>query len=127
MADLLLHVRDHIALALSALAIALLLAVPAGALVARSPRWREPLLGAFNVARVVPSLAVLALMLPRLGRRRPPPEGWWTRSGKLAVLAPQQQTAAVVLGPVPGGLDGDEAMPMIGHGEHDRINVGLAH
>ncbi len=67
MADLLLHLRDHIALALSALAVALLLAVPAGAAVARSPRWREPLLGAFNVARVVPSLAVLALMLPLIG------------------------------------------------------------
>jgi osmoprotectant transport system permease protein len=67
MADLLLHLRDHIALALSALAVALLVAVPAGAAVARSPRWREPLLGTFNVARVVPSLAVLALMLPLIG------------------------------------------------------------
>src|SRR5271165_2764475 len=67
MADLLLHVRDHVALALSALAIALLVAIPAGAAVARSPRWREPVLGAFNVARVVPSLAVLALMLPLIG------------------------------------------------------------
>jgi len=67
MADLLLHVRDHIALSLSALAIALLVAIPAGAAVARSPRWREPVLGAFNVARVVPSLAVLALMLPLIG------------------------------------------------------------
>ena len=81
MADLLLHVRDHIALALSALAIALLLAVPAGALVARSPRWREPLLGAFNVARVVPSLAVLALMLPLIGI------GFWPALVALALLA----------------------------------------
>jgi osmoprotectant transport system permease protein len=67
MADLLLHLRDHIALALSALTVALLLAVPAGAAAAQSPRWREPLLGTFNVARVVPSLAVLALMLPLIG------------------------------------------------------------
>jgi len=81
MADLLLHVRDHIALALSALAIALLLAVPAGAAVARSPRWREPLLGAFNVARVVPSLAVLALMLPLIGI------GFWPALVALALLA----------------------------------------
>jgi osmoprotectant transport system permease protein len=81
MADLLLHVRDHIALALSALAIALLLAVPAGAAVARSPRWREPLLGAFNVARVIPSLAVLALMLPLIGI------GFWPALVALALLA----------------------------------------
>jgi osmoprotectant transport system permease protein len=81
MADLLLHVRDHVALALSALAIALLLAVPAGAAVARSPRWREPLLGAFNVARVVPSLAVLALMLPLIGI------GFWPALVALALLA----------------------------------------
>ncbi len=81
MADLLLHVRDHVALALSALALALLLAVPAGAAVARSPRWREPLLGAFNVARVVPSLAVLALMLPLVGI------GFWPALVALTLLA----------------------------------------
>ncbi|HMD01810.1 MAG TPA: ABC transporter permease [Candidatus Baltobacteraceae bacterium] len=67
MLDFVLHVRDHIALAASALAIALLVAVPIGAAVARSPHLREPLLGAINVARVVPSLAVLALMLPLIG------------------------------------------------------------
>ncbi len=81
MPDLLLHLRDHIALALSALAIALLLAVPAGAAVARSPRWREPLLGAFNVARVVPRHAVLALMLTLIGI------GFWPALVALTLLA----------------------------------------
>ncbi len=81
MTDLLLHVRDHIALSLAALAVALSLAIPIGAAVARSPRWREPLLGALNVARVVPSLAVLAIMLPLIGI------GFWPALVALALLA----------------------------------------
>ena len=68
-------------LALSAMAVALIVAVPAGAAAARSPRWREPLLGAFNVARVVPSLAVLALMLPLIGI------GFWPALVALSLLA----------------------------------------
>jgi osmoprotectant transport system permease protein len=65
--DFLTHVRDHMTLALSALAIALAIALPAGAAIARAPRLREPVLGAINAARVVPSLGVLALMLPLVG------------------------------------------------------------
>ncbi len=79
--DLLVHVRDHVTLALSALAIALLVAVPVGDAVARSPRLREPLLGALNVARVVPSLAVLAIMLPLIGI------GFWPALVALSLLA----------------------------------------
>jgi osmoprotectant transport system permease protein len=79
--DLLIHVRDHVTLALAALAIALLIAVPVGDAAARSPRLREPLLGALNVARVVPSLAVLAIMLPLIGI------GFWPALVALSLLA----------------------------------------
>jgi osmoprotectant transport system permease protein len=67
MLDLLAHVRDHLALAASALAVALALGVPLGATVAGTPQVRTATLGAIYVARVVPSLAVLAIMLPLVG------------------------------------------------------------
>lgn len=67
MLDLLVHVRDHLALAGAALALALAVGVPAGAAIARAPRVRTLALGGIYVARVVPSLAVLAIMLPLVG------------------------------------------------------------
>jgi len=67
MLDFSTHLRDHVVLAATALAIALLLAVPLGAWIAHEPRFRGLSLGAVDVARVVPSLAVLALMLPIVG------------------------------------------------------------
>jgi osmoprotectant transport system permease protein len=67
MFDLLIHVRDHIALSAAALAVALAIGVPAGIAIATVPRLRGISLGAIYVARVVPSLAVLALMLPLVG------------------------------------------------------------
>jgi osmoprotectant transport system permease protein len=67
MGDLALHVRDHLVLSGCALALALLAGVPLGTLLARLGGAREVLLGAVNAARVVPSLAVLALMLPLVG------------------------------------------------------------
>jgi osmoprotectant transport system permease protein len=65
--DFLLHVRDHLILAGSALAAALAIAVPAGAAFARTRGPRDAWLAAIGTARVVPSLAVLALMLPLIG------------------------------------------------------------
>ncbi|MBD5654168.1 MAG: ABC transporter permease [Candidatus Eremiobacteraeota bacterium] len=67
MLDLLVHVRDHLALAFAALAVALAIGLPVGAAVARTPRLRSLSLGAIYVVRVVPSLAVLAIMLPLVG------------------------------------------------------------
>jgi osmoprotectant transport system permease protein len=67
MTDLAVHVRDHLALSAAALAVALALGLPLGTLLARG-RWvRGPALGAVYVARVIPSLAVLAIMLPLVG------------------------------------------------------------
>lgn len=65
--DLLVHVRDHLLLALTALAVALAVGLPAGVWAARSVQARTAALGALNAARVVPSLAVLALMIPLVG------------------------------------------------------------
>jgi osmoprotectant transport system permease protein len=67
MSELALAVREHIALSAVALGIALLLGIPLGAWIARVPRIRELGLGAVVAARVIPSLAVLAIMIPLVG------------------------------------------------------------
>jgi osmoprotectant transport system permease protein len=57
----------HVLLSATALAVALIVALPVGVLVARRPRAAFFAMNAANVARTVPSLAVLACMLPFLG------------------------------------------------------------
>lgn len=58
---------DHLQLSLTAIAAALLVAVPLGLLVARYGRTEVPVLGALGVLYTVPSLAFLAIMIPFLG------------------------------------------------------------
>ena len=67
MLDFFVHVRDHLTLSAAALAVALLVGLPLGVAIATLPRLRDVSLAAIYVARVVPSLAVLALMLPLIG------------------------------------------------------------
>jgi osmoprotectant transport system permease protein len=58
---------QHTVLSFSALAIAIVVAIPLGALVARRRVARTGALGALGVLRVIPSLALLTLALPYLG------------------------------------------------------------
>ena len=81
MNELAAHVRDHLALAGSALLVAIVIGVPLGGFVARAPRFRDVSLGVVNVARVLPSLAVLALAQPFLGI------GFWPAVVALVFLA----------------------------------------
>jgi osmoprotectant transport system permease protein len=57
----------HVALSACALAIAIALAVPVGIWVAESGRRAFVAINAANIGRTLPSLAVLALMMPLLG------------------------------------------------------------
>jgi len=52
---------------LIALVIAVLIGIPAGFLCVRHPRAQKVITGLFSVLRVIPSLAVLLLMVPLLG------------------------------------------------------------
>ena len=72
MHDLAAHAMQHLILAGTALGAALLLGAPMGAICARSGLLRGPLLAAAGIGRTIPSLAVLALMLPLLGVGVPP-------------------------------------------------------
>ena len=64
--DLWLAVRQHISLSAAAIAIAALACVPLGIWTARARAGRS-VVGLVTAARVIPSLAVLAFMLPILG------------------------------------------------------------
>jgi osmoprotectant transport system permease protein len=59
-------VRAHVALSASALGLAALLCLPLGVLASRHA-WGRAAIAAVNGIRVIPSLAILALVLPWLG------------------------------------------------------------
>ena len=65
--DYLGHVREHVFLAAGALLGAAAIGLPLGTLTARTRIVRPAILAAINTARVIPSLAVLMLMIPLIG------------------------------------------------------------
>ncbi len=67
MSDLATHVAQHLALAASALALALIAGLPLGVLAAESSALRGVVLALAGIGRTLPSLAVLMLLLPWLG------------------------------------------------------------
>jgi osmoprotectant transport system permease protein len=67
MAELPAHVSQHLALALSALVLALVAGLPLGILAAESARVRSAVLALAGIGRTLPSLAVLMLLLPWFG------------------------------------------------------------
>lgn len=75
------HVLTHVVLAACALAVAGIIALPLGVLIARTTIVRPAVLGVVNTFRVIPSLAILMLMLPLIGL------GFWPALVALSVLA----------------------------------------
>jgi osmoprotectant transport system permease protein len=63
---------DHLQLSLVAILIGLLFAVPIGVLVSRYRKLEVPVLGGLSVVYTLPSLAVLAILIPILGLGRQP-------------------------------------------------------
>ena len=61
------YLSGHIALVAMALLIGILISIPIGIMASRDPRVKAPFLGAIGVVQTVPSLALLALMVPLLG------------------------------------------------------------
>jgi osmoprotectant transport system permease protein len=58
---------EHLGIAAAALVMALVVAIPLGIILTRKERLVQPVLGATNVIMTIPSLALLAFMLPILG------------------------------------------------------------
>lgn len=69
---ILIQVRDHLAVSLLALLIAVLIGVPLGYLASKSDTGEKLISGPFQVLRVVPSLAILVLLIPIMGTGMPP-------------------------------------------------------
>jgi osmoprotectant transport system permease protein len=59
--------RQHVMLVLAAVTLACLVGVPLGILAAYAPRLRQPVLAVAGVLQTVPSLALLAILIPLLG------------------------------------------------------------
>jgi osmoprotectant transport system permease protein len=66
-ADFLAHLQAHVLLSAAALSIGAVCGIALGAAIAEVPAARGVSLSAINALRVVPSLAVLALVLPYVG------------------------------------------------------------
>ncbi|MFO7169090.1 MAG: ABC transporter permease [Chloroflexota bacterium] len=58
---------EHLALTLTALSIAVLIALPLGLLIARTPSLRGPVLGVLGIIYTIPSLSLLVLLIPLMG------------------------------------------------------------
>src|SRR5262245_59402855 len=63
------YLGGHMLLSLAALAAGLAISLPLGIIATRRPRLAEWVLGLASVVQTVPSLALLALMVPLLGGR----------------------------------------------------------
>jgi len=64
--------REHLVLSSAAMLISLWIGLPVGVWISRRAKIAQPTLNVFNALRVIPSLAVLFLMLPYLGLGFPP-------------------------------------------------------
>ncbi|NGM82430.1 ABC transporter permease [Paenibacillus sp. 7124] len=60
-------VLTHIGISLAVITIGILIAVPLGVLCAKFLKLSQPVQGLFNIFRLIPSLAVLVVMMPVLG------------------------------------------------------------
>lgn len=65
--EILIQVRDHLAVSLLALLIAAAIGIPLGYLASKSEKSEKWISGPFQVLRVVPSLAILVLLIPIMG------------------------------------------------------------
>lgn len=93
--------RQHITLVLFSLLIACVIGIPLGLLAAFSPRSRQAVLALVGVLQTVPSLALLAMLIPLMGRI-----GTWPALVALFVYAllPIVRNTCTGMLQVPGGL-----------------------
>lgn len=63
-ADIWHHTVQHLGLVVVATALAVIIGIPLGVVIARSARLRAPVLGAANVLQTIPSLALFGFLIP---------------------------------------------------------------
>ncbi len=114
---------EHLRISLLAFAVAALIAIPAGYLCARHRRAEKLITGFFGMLRVIPSLAVLLLILPVLGT------GMRSAAAALVLLAIPPillNTAAGLNGVAPFLLETAQAMGMEPRQVWTRVRFPLA-
>ncbi len=85
--DILLEtIWEHLQVSLLSLVIAILIAVPAGLVLTRYKRVAEPIIGVSAVMQTIPSLAVLAFLIPFVGIGKTPAIIALTAYGLLPIL-----------------------------------------
>lgn len=67
LSDYLLALREHIGISLVALLIAMVIGIPFGMLCIKSSGWYRWITTVFNTFRIIPSLAILILLIPVAG------------------------------------------------------------
>ncbi|HEY8805495.1 MAG TPA: ABC transporter permease [Clostridium sp.] len=60
-------VKIHIYISISAILIGIIIAVPLGILCAKNKKVTQPIMNLFNLFRIIPSLAILVLVMPIIG------------------------------------------------------------
>jgi len=70
--DIWIAFQEHIMLAGIAMIIAIIIAVPLGVLLTRTPKLAEPIIGLAALIQTIPSLALLGFMLPIFGIGKTP-------------------------------------------------------
>ena len=75
------ELQVHLTLSLSALILALMICIPLGIWCAKNSKVAAPIMNTINSIRVIPSLAILVIMLPLIGT------GFWSALVALTVLA----------------------------------------
>ena len=121
--DLAALLGQHLALVGTGLFIALVVALPLGYAVARRPRWEPPVFGVFGAIYTIPSLALLALLVPLLGL------GFWTAVVALAAYAQMILIRNAVLGfrsVEPSILEAAAGLGMTGAQRLRRVELPLA-
>jgi osmoprotectant transport system permease protein len=72
LANLARHTREHLALVLTSLSGAVIIAIPLGITAARKPRLGHAILAITGIIQTIPALALLVFMIPWLGIGAPP-------------------------------------------------------
>src|SRR5439155_20361230 len=113
----------HVAISASALALAALIAIPAGIAVARRAGAALAAINAANIGRTLPSLAVLALVMPILGTGFTPALVALTLLALPPILT---NTIAGIIGVERDIVDAARGMGMTRREIRDRVELPIA-
>jgi len=123
------YVAAHLQLSLAALSAGVIVSVPLGVLASRRPRAARPLLAVASAVQTVPSLALLAFMVPALAAVGAPSIGWLPAALGLFVysLLPVLQNTTVGLSTIdPAILEAADGVGMDARERLRRVELPLA-